>query len=90
MRTGARVHLFHSGTQDVRSSIKAGDLLTAYREYPPDISGLATASGKVKVIGTLGDYYFEGEVVEGFVEPGYLALKGTTACLITTRFKAKH
>jgi len=90
MRVGAKVHLFHSGTADVRSAIKVGDLLTVNREYPPDISGLSTASGKVKVIGTLGDYYFEGEVVEGFVEPGYLALKGTTACLITTRFKPKH
>ena len=90
MKAGAKVHLFHSGTQDVRSAIKVGDVLNVYREYPPDISGLATASGKVKVIGTLGDYYFEGEVIEGYVEPGYLALKGTTACLITTRFKPKH
>ena len=90
MKVGARVHLFHSGTEDVRNAIKVGDLLAAYREYPPDISGISKASGRVKVLGTLGDYYFEGEVVEGYVEPGYLALKGTVACLVTTRFKPKQ
>ena len=90
MKVGAQVHLFHSGTQDVRATIKVGDVLSAFKEYPPDISGLSKASGKVRIIGTLGDYYFEGEVVEGYVEPGYLALKGTTACLITTRFKLKR
>jgi hypothetical protein len=90
MKVGAKVHLFHSGTEDIRNAIKVGDLLMAYREYPPDISGISKASGKVKIIGTLGDYYFEGEVVEGFVAPGYLALKGTVACFITTRLKPKR
>jgi hypothetical protein len=90
MKVGAQVHLFHSGTQDVRATIKVGDVLPVFKEYPPDISGLSKASGKVRIIGTLGDYYFEGEVVEGYVEPGYLALKGTTACLVTTRFKQKR
>jgi hypothetical protein len=90
MKVGALVHLFHSGTEDVRSAIKVNDILTVYREYPPDISGISKAAGKVKVIGTLGDYYFEGEVVEGHIFPGYLALKGTVACLVTTRFKPKH
>jgi len=90
MRVGALVHLFHSGTEEVRGAIKVNDILTVYREYPPDISGISKAYGKVKVIGTLGDYYFEGEVVEGYVLPGYIALKGTVACLVTTRFKPRH
>jgi hypothetical protein len=90
MKAGAMVHLFHSGTEDVRNAVKPGDVLNVYREYPPDIPGVTRASGKVKIIGTLGDYYFEGEVVEGFAAPGYLALKGTVACFITTRFKPKH
>ena len=89
MRVGAKVHMFHSGTEDVKNAIKLGDVLIVYREYPPDISGMAKESGKVKVIGTLGDYYFEGEVIEGAVEPGYQAMKGTVACLVTTRFKEK-
>jgi hypothetical protein len=90
MKVGALVHLFHSGTEDVRSAIKVNDILTVYREYPPDISGISKAYGKVKVVGSLGDYYFEGEVVEGYVLPGYIALKGNVACLVTTRFKPKH
>jgi hypothetical protein len=90
MKVGAKVHLFHSGTEDVRNAIKTGDVLTVYREFPPDISGLSKETGKVRIIGTLGDYYFEGEVIEGYVIPGYLAIKGTVACLITTRFKQKH
>jgi hypothetical protein len=90
MKVGALVHLFHSGTEDVRSAIKVNDILTVYREYPPDISGISKAYGKVKIIGSLGDYYFEGEVVEGYVLPGYIALKGSVACFVTTRFKPKR
>lgn len=90
LKVGAMVHLFHSGTADVRNAIRPGDVLNVYREYPPDISGISKASGKVKIIGDLGDYYFEGEMVEGFAEPGYLALKGTVACFVTTRFKPKR
>jgi hypothetical protein len=90
MKVGALVHLFHSGTEDVRSAIKLNDILTVYREYPPDISGVSKVAGKVKIVGTLGDYYFEGEVIEGHVLPGYQALKGTVSCLVTTRFKPKH
>jgi|SRR6185369_17731356 len=90
MKVGAKLHLFHSGTEDVRNAIKINDVLTVYREYPPDISGIAKESGRVKIIASLGDYYFEGEVIEGYAEPGYLAVKGIVACLITTRFKPSH
>lgn len=88
-KVGAKVHMFYSGPEDAKSAIRINDVLTVYREFPPDISGLTSESGKVKVIGTLGDFYLEGEVIEGYVEPGYLAVKGTSACLITTRMK-KH
>ena len=81
------MHLFHSGTADVRSAIKIHDVLTVYREYPPDISGISKPAGKIKIIDTLGDYYYVGEVVDGYAEPGYLALKGGVACLVTTRVK---
>ena len=90
MKVGAKVYLFHSGTGDVKAAIKIEDVLTVYQEYPPDISGIAKEAGKVKVVATLGDYYFEGKVIEGYVEPGYVALKGTVACLVTTRIKHKH
>jgi len=90
MKVGAKVYLFHSGTEDVRNIIKVHDVLTVYREFPPDISGITRESGKVRVVSTLGDYYFAGEMIEGYAEPGYLAMKGTVACLITTRLRLKH
>jgi len=90
MKVGARVHMFHSGTEDVKKAININDVLTVYREYPPDISGINKQSGKIRVVATLGDYYFEGEVIEGFAEPGFLAIRGTVACFITTRLKPKH
>ena len=89
MRAGVKVHLFHSGTADVRSAIRVNDVLVVHREFPPDVAGRSTESGKVRIVAVLGDYYFEGELVEGFAEPGFLALKGPVACLITTRLK-KH
>lgn len=90
LKVGSKVHMFHSGTEDVRNAIKINDMLTVYREYPPGISGISKESGRVRVVATLGDYYFEGEVIEGYAEPGYLAVKGTVACLITTRLKPKR
>jgi hypothetical protein len=63
MKVGALVHLFHSGTEDVRNAIKKNDILTVYREYPPDISGLSKAYGKVKIVGILGDYYLQKEQI---------------------------
>jgi hypothetical protein len=90
MKVGAKLYLFHSGSEDVRKAISIGDVLTAFREYPPEISGITKESGKVQVTGTQGDYYFVGVVTEGFVEPGFIALKGAVGCLITTRVKQKH
>jgi hypothetical protein len=90
MKVGSKLHMFHSGTQDVKSAIVVHDVLTVYREYPPDISGATKETGKVRVTATLGDYYFEAEVIEGYVQPGSIALKGTVACLITTRLKARR
>ena len=90
MSIGVKVHLFHSGTEDVKRAIKINDVLTVYRQYPPEISASTKESGKVRVVATMGDYYLVGEVIEGYAEPGYLAMKGTVACLITTRLKLKH
>jgi hypothetical protein len=90
MRAGAKLHLFHSGTEEVKRAIKINNVLTVYREDFPEIPGSAKETGKVRVLATLGEYYFVGEMIEGFAEPGYLAVKGTVRCLITTRLKQKH
>jgi hypothetical protein len=90
MQVGDTVHLFQSGTKDVAAAIKVGDLLTVYRDYPPELSPATKRTGKVKVLSTIGDYYFEGKVVEGYVQPGSLAIKGRVACIIMTRLKPKE
>jgi hypothetical protein len=88
MRAGARVQLFHSGTPDVVNGIKPGDLLTVYTEYTADAPLKET--GKVKVLGATGSYYFEGEVVEGFVQTGNLAVKNGIACIVITRSRDRR
>ena len=84
MTVGTKIYLFHSGTEEVRKTINVNDVLTVYREYPPDFSPGSTEAGKVRILFPLGDYYFKGEVVEGEMQPGYLAKKGTVACFITS------
>jgi hypothetical protein len=89
MTAGARVHMFHSGTPDVSAAIQIGDVLTVYHEYPPDLWNAAKQTGKVKVMGIMGPYYFEGKVIQGYVQPGSLAMKGDVACIITNLLKPK-
>ena len=83
MTVGTKIYLFHSGTDEIRKTIHINDVLNVYREYPPDFSPGSTEAGKVRILFPLGDYYFEGEVVEGAMQPGYLAKKGMVACFIT-------
>jgi hypothetical protein len=90
MTAGAKLYLFHSGTDEVRKTIHVNDLLTVYREYPPDLSVETREVGKVRVLSPLGDYYLNGEVVEGEVKAGDLAKKGTVACFITAFKKNGH
>jgi hypothetical protein len=90
MTVGTKIYLFHSGTDEVRKTINVDDVLTVYREYPPDCLPGSTEAGKVRILCPLGDYYFEGEVVEGAIHPGYLAKKGTVAFFITSFTKNGH
>ena len=90
MTVGTKIYLFHSGTDEVRKTIIVNDVLNVYREYPPDFSPGSTEAGKVRILSPLGDYYFKGEVIEGAVQPGYLAKKGTVACFITSFMQNGH
>jgi hypothetical protein len=90
MKVGAKLYLFHSGTDEVKSTIHSNDVLTVYREYPSDFSLESREVGKVKVISPLGDYYFDGEVIKGEVKAGDLAKKGSIACFITSFKKNGH
>jgi hypothetical protein len=90
INVGTKLYLFHSGTEDVKKAINVNDVLIVYREYPPDLSPEARETGKVKVLSTVGKYYYEAVVIEGAVQPGYLAKKGTVACFITSFRKMGH
>ena len=90
MKIGTKLYLFHSGTEEVKKTINVNDVLTVYREYPADFSLKTIEAGKVRILSMLGDYYFEGEVIGGYVQPGYVAKKGTVACFITSFKKRDH
>ena len=90
MKVGSKLYLFHSGTEGVTKTMKVGDILAVYREYPDGFSPETSESGKVKVLSSLGENYFEAEVVEGEIRTGYLARKGTVACFVTSFKKNGH
>ena len=90
MKVGTKLYLFHNGTEELRRTINVNDVFTVYREYPPDFSVSTTEVGKVRILSALGAYFFEAEVIEGYVQPGNVAIKGTVACYITAFKKRDH
>jgi hypothetical protein len=84
MMAGTRLYLFHNSTQEVNDAINVNDILVVYRGYPHHLSLESTETGKVKVLSSLGENYYEAEVVEGTIIPGELARKGTAVCFITS------
>jgi len=82
MKTGNKVHLFHSGTADVKKEICLNDVITVYREYGGAKNPQAKEVGQVKVLAYAGEHYFEGEVVKGEIKPGDIAKKQSASCLI--------
>jgi hypothetical protein len=90
MKVGTKIYLFHNGTEEARKTINVNDVLSVYREYPSDISLETREVGKVRILSASGEYYFEAEVIEGDVQPGNVAIKGTVACYITAFKKKGH
>jgi hypothetical protein len=90
MKIGTKIYLFHNGTEEAKKTIKVNDVLSVYREYPADFSLETREVGKVRILSVLGEYYFEAEVIEGYVQPGNVAIKGTVACYITALKKRSH
>jgi len=76
---GETVCLFESGTADVKKTISVGDLLTVYRERGKHE---LTEVGKIKVLSYIGEDYLKGEVTEGEVRTGDIAIKGDVASLV--------
>jgi len=90
MKEGNKVHLFHSGTQEVKKEICLNDVIPVYRDTPTGYRTSKNADqvktlkevGKVKVLSYVGDHYFEAEVVEGQVRSGDVARKEAAYCLV--------
>ena len=78
-RQGARVYLFHSGTEDARRMLLAGTVLTVVRVQP---SCESVEVGKVRVLALIGDIYLEAEVVSGAVKPNDIARIESVSCLV--------
>ena len=76
---GETVCLFQSGTEDVRKTILAGDVLIVYRE---DGNREHKEVGKIRVLSYAGEDYIKGEVVDGVVQTGDVAKKGNVASLV--------
>jgi hypothetical protein len=90
MKEGSKVHLFHSGTEEVKKEVCLNDVIPVYRDSAVGYRTLKGADqtkalkevGKVKVLSYVGDHYFEAEVVEGQVRTGDVAKKEAAYCLV--------
>jgi len=79
MKVGQIVYLFHSGTDDVKKTIHANDILTVYRVSS---SCEVNPVGIIKVLFYIGETYIKAEVLEGEIRPDDIAKKGNVSCLV--------
>jgi hypothetical protein len=79
MQEGEIVYLFHSGIEQVKSTIHPGDTLPVYR-----ITSLCEVKlvGKITVISYVGETYLKGEVIEGEIRANDVAKIGKVSCLV--------
>ena len=82
MKQGNKVHLFHSGTADVKKDICLNDVIPVFRETPAGSHVYSKEVGKVKVLSYVGEHYFEAEVVKGEIKVGDVAKKEGAYCLV--------
>ena len=82
MKAGKKVHLFHSGTADVKKEICLSDVVPVYRETMGGGHTTVKEVGKVKVLSYAGEHYFEAEIVSGEIKVGDIAKKETASCLV--------
>jgi hypothetical protein len=82
MKVGKKLHLFHSGTADVKKEVCLNDVIPVYRETMAGGHSKTLEVGKVKVLSYSGEHYFEVEVVSGEIKVGDIAKKDTAYCLV--------
>lgn len=79
MTPGSIIHMFHSGTDEIKNAVRADDILIVYRI---NTSCEVKEVGKIKIISYVGETYLSGEVVEGEIKPNDIAKKGKISLLI--------
>jgi hypothetical protein len=84
---GQTVHLFHSGTDDVKRHIQSNDILTVYRI---NASCEVKMVGKIRVISYIGETYLKGQVIEGEIKPDDIAKQGSISCLVISAGMCNH
>ena len=81
MKMGNKVHLFHSSNVEAQKEIAIGDVLPVYR-----LSGKTQQQqkevGQVKVLGFMGEHYFEADIVKGEIKVGDIAKKESSGFLV--------
>lgn len=90
MKAGKKIHLFHSGTADVKSEIALNDLIPVYRASTVGYQPIKTQEqvktlkevGSVKVLSYIDEHHFEAEVVKGEIKVGDIAKKETAGLLV--------
>jgi hypothetical protein len=80
MKVGNKVNLFYSGGTAAQKEIAVGDLLPVFRMTPkhPELKPV----GEVKVLGFIGEHYFQAEITKGDVKVGDIAKKEKTGLLV--------
>jgi hypothetical protein len=80
MRVGNKVHLFHSSTVEAQKEIAIGDILPVYRMFGKNQQQKEV--GQVKVLGFMGEHYFEAEIIKGEIKVGDIAKKENSGFLV--------
>lgn len=82
MQVGDTVHLFHSGTAELKKIFCVNDVLPVYNDYLAGGNVRSKKVGTVQILSYIGDNYLEAKVLEGEVERGDIARKENAACVI--------
>lgn len=92
MKAGSKIHLYHSGSGDMKNTTCKQDVIPVYRgtvigyrspKTPEQVKGLKEV-GKIKMLSYRGDNYCEAEVVQGEVRVGDVTKKEGANCLVQT------
>ena len=80
MKVGNKVHLFHSGTADVKKEVALNDVIPVYRQIGkhPQLKEV----GQVKVISYFDEHHYEAEIVKGEIKVGDIAKKENAGLLV--------